>query len=224
MYVHNQRFPPIFSKVRARLNPSFETNNARLRRRGVVGFSLVEVALAVAIIAVAYTGILALLPNGLNIFRQAMDATVSSQIIQRVLNEAKETDFNALIAGSTGTTNETILAINSLDPSKGTVRWFDDQANELSSPNDAIYHVITRIMPATALPKTGTATSDNANLATVTVQVANNPVNRPLAFESGGASDQNKPMRNLWNGAYQSNPSSKVVPVLTASAVISRNQ
>ena len=211
--------------MRKRSNILAETSDARIRRRLVAGFSLVEVALAVAIIAVAYTGILALLPNGLNVFRQALDATVSSQIIQRVLNEAKETDFSALITGSTGATNETFLAINALDPAKGTVRWFDDQANELSSPNDAIYHVNTRIMPATALPRTGTGgVPDNANLATVTVQVANNPGNRPLAFESGGANDQSKPLRNLWSGAYQSNPSSKVVQMVTASAVIARNQ
>ena len=201
----------------------------RVRRtRGEQGFSLVEVTLAVGIVAFGIVGIIGMLPTGLNVFRQAMDASVGSQIIQRVLNEAQQSDFDALIAGSTwvggatGTVNETILAKNALDPAKGTVRWFDDQANELVSSAEAVYHVNTRIMPTTALPKTGTGTKDNINLATVTVQVANNPSNRQLAFESGGASDQNKPMRNLWSGAFFGT-TAKIVPLVTVSSVVARN-
>lgn len=193
-------------------------------KRSSQGFSLVEVTLAVGIVAVAFLGIFALLPTGMNIFRQAMDATVGSQIIQRVLNEAQQSDFDALIAGSTGATNETILAKNALDPAKGPVRWFDDQANELTSATNAVYHVLTRVTPATAMPKTGTSTSDNTSLATVTVQVANNPNNQTLAFEAGGPTDQGKPLRNLWSGAYSSNPSAtKAVPLITASTVVARN-
>lgn len=190
---------------------------ARMQR----GFSLVEVALAVAIFAFAFVGIFALLPAGLNQFHQALNTSVASQITQRILSEAQESDFDSLIAGGTGDANETILAKNALDPSS-TVRWFDEQANELTSASGAIYHALTRVTPASALPKTGTSTLDNPHIATVTVQVANNPSGRALAFESGSASDDQKPLRNLWSGAFASNPSVKVVTVVTASTVVAR--
>ena len=207
--------------------PGVIKNKGRCRAPGLTGsqsgFSLVEVSLAIGIMAFAFVSIFGLLPIGLNVFRQAIDTSVSSQIIQRVLNDAQETDFDQLTLGATGATNETLLAKNTLDPAKGTVRWFDDQGNELPAATGAIYHVNTRIMPATTLPKAGTSTTDNKNLATVTVQVANNPGNRQLAFETGGSSDQDKPLRLLWSGAYQGS-TAVTVPLVTFSAVVARNQ
>lgn len=184
--------------------PSFRRPNARKRS----AFSLVEVTLAIGVMAFALLAIFGLLPTGMGVFRQALDTSVSSQIIQRVLNDARETDFAYLIQDAS---NQTITAPTGVK----AVRYFDDQGNELSVPAGAIYQVNTRIMPQTTLPTTDPNALANTNLATVTVQVANNPGNQLLASGTN----------NLWTGAYQTNTANTgVVPMITYSAVVSRNK
>jgi prepilin-type N-terminal cleavage/methylation domain-containing protein len=51
----------------------------------VSGFSLVEVALSLAILAVGMVGVLALLPVGLDSARQVHNETVASQIVRGVI-------------------------------------------------------------------------------------------------------------------------------------------
>jgi len=185
--------------------------------------------LAIGVIAFAFIAIFGLIPSGLRIFRQAMDASVGSQIAQRVVSDAQQTDFDQLITDEGG---NTITGVNATG--RKAVRYFDEQGNELlnsdgsipqSAPPKAIYHVNTRITPATTLPKKGTSTADNANLATVTIQVAYNPGNLPLVLEEGSPSDQDKPMRNLWTGAFQRNKTdTAAAPILVYSTLVSKNK
>ena len=141
---------------------------AHCRRRLARGFTLVECALALAIIAIAFVPIFGLLPMGLNTFRQAINYSIGSNIAQFLFNEAQQTDFNILTA----------------DP--GTprpVRYFDDQGSEIktaSSPS-IIYLANTRVLATTAYPGT---TPDNASVATVTIQIAYNPSNQALVTDS----------------------------------------
>jgi uncharacterized protein (TIGR02598 family) len=159
------------------------------RRRKVMGFTLVEVTIAMGVVAFGFIAILGLLPKGLTTFRSAMDNSVGAQIAQIVLNDSQQQDFDTLIAN--GSTN--------------SVRYFDDQANELrvSDRSRAIYHANTRILLGTGMP--GAAT--NMNLVTVTIQVANNPGNRPLLTESNST---------LWKQG--------VMNMVTFSSQISRNK
>src|SRR5947207_4035315 len=60
-------------------------------------FSLIEVVLAVGVVAFAFVAILGLIPAGMSQFRQAIDTSVCSQIAQRVINDSQETDFTTLI-------------------------------------------------------------------------------------------------------------------------------
>lgn len=90
------------------------------------GFSLVEVVLAIGVVAFAFVAIFSLLPVGMGVFRQAMDTSVSAQIVQRVVGDATETEFEQLIA----------------NPAKGNyyalpVRYFDDQGTEVKVSNPA---------------------------------------------------------------------------------------
>ena len=201
-------------------------------------FSLVEVALSLGIAVFAIVTVFSLLPMGLSNFRQAMNTSIGSQIAQRVLNDAQQSDFDALI---TDYQNNTIAGTNAtgLKP----CRFFDDQGVEIAPTNSSagdpraapsgltdtekrriVYWVNTRVMPATAVPKAGTSTQDNASLATVTVQVAHNPGNLNLAFDSGSPSDQNSSLRNLWTGAYASAPTNKVVSIKSYRALVSRSK
>lgn len=197
----------------------------RLRRIRRAGFSLIEIMLAIGIIAFAFIAIFGLIPGGLRIFRQAMDASVGSQIAQRVVSDAQQTDFDQLVTDENG---NAITGVNSTG--RKAVRYFDEQGTEIDATDaalvaKAIYHVNTRVTPATRLPKSGTSTGDNTNLATVTIQVAYNPGNQPLVLEGGAAGEQDKPMRNLWTGAFQRNTNdTAAAPILIYSTLVSKNK
>lgn len=162
------------------------------------GFSLVELTIAIAVLAFAFIAIFGLLPAGLNTFHRSMDTSVGSQIMQRIITEAQQTDFDILV----GSNREPFLA-------EPTPRYFDEQGNEVSSPDLAIYQVNMRITPITATPRTGAAPveSGNVHLATLTVQMASKrgPGSLPVDGDS-----------LLW--ADRGNT------VSTSSALISRNQ
>jgi uncharacterized protein (TIGR02598 family) len=150
--------------------------SARLPRRLARGFTLIECALALAIIAVAFVPIFGLLPMGLNTFGQAINYSIGSNIAQLLFNEAQQTDFNVLTA----------------DPGTARpVRFFDDQGSEVKTAGSPsiIYHANTKVLAPTAYPG---ATTPNTNVATVTIQVARNPSNGTLVTD---------PATGLWSGA-----------------------
>src|SRR2546430_586204 len=78
--------------------------NLRNLYRRKAAFSLVEVVTSIGIAAFAFISVLGLIPTGLNTFRQAVDTSVGSQIMQRVINEAQQTDFDRLVTDKDGTT------------------------------------------------------------------------------------------------------------------------
>lgn len=140
-------------------------------------FSLVEVVMAIGIVAFAFISVLGMIPTGLSTFRQAMNTSVGSQIAQRVINDAQQMDFLTL-------SNQT----------SGSFRYFDDQGNELDvsaqgdAPSNAIYHVRMVVTGSTATPSSSSAGAVNPNLATVKVQVAANPGQKPIAWDGAGFS------------------------------------
>ena len=140
-------------------------------------FSLVEVVLAIGIVAFAFVAILGLLPVGMTTFRQAMDTATGSQIIQRVINEAQQTDFPTLI-------KEPRLE-----------RYFDDQGNEVESLPESIYTVEVRVAAITQLPAESNL-GESPSLATVMVKVVNNPGHDPDPF------DTLKPFHKIEQTAY----------------------
>ena len=151
-------------------------------------FTLIEIVIALGIIGFAVVPMVGLLGVGLNTFRAATEVSVGTQISQRIINELQQTDFDALIKA----------------PSN-SIRYFDDQGNETgTSKSNSIYQVNTRISPATELPVSET----NSNLATATIQVANNPGQLALVFASG---------QTLW--------AAKVgISISTFFTVVSRNK
>jgi len=179
----------------------------RARTAKAAGFSLVEVCLAIGIVAFGLLAVIGLLPAGTDIFRQSIQTTVASQILQQAISEANETDFDQLIKDSAGS------AIPAGTTGVKAIRYFDEQGKELAQPALAVYHVNTRVQSATDSPATPAFT--NLNLATVTVQVAHNPGGRALANETDAT------LSNLWSGAY-AGETTRVVPIFTASSLVSR--
>jgi uncharacterized protein (TIGR02598 family) len=69
---------------------------ASAKAGGLAGFSLVEVIIALGIVAFAFVPLMGLLPVGLTSFRSAIDQTVLSQIVQQIGNESQQSDFDAV--------------------------------------------------------------------------------------------------------------------------------
>jgi len=158
-----------------------------------------------------------------------MGTTVGTQIAQRVIAEAQQTDFDLLIDGvSRDDSTQDGLTFRAPARNDERLRYFDEQGNEVVPLNPdslteeekrrIIYYVNTRIMVRT--PRPSTDSGRNAiDLATVTVQVATNPGNReiPIHIAPPAADDVTDPERNLFK------PDIKM-PISTWSAMIARNQ
>jgi uncharacterized protein (TIGR02598 family) len=136
----------------------------KVQRLRTKAFSLVEVVLAIGVVAFAFLAMFGLLPVGMTTFRQAVDTTIGSQIVLRIINEAQQTDYPTLIANPT------------------SQRYFDDQGNEVASLNNSIYTAEITISAPTSLPNT--STPDSTSLATVSVKFGNNPGHSPTPFDA----------------------------------------
>lgn len=190
-------------------------------------FSLVEVTLSIGVVAFAFVSLFALIPVGLDTFREGMGTTVGAQIAQRVIAEAQQTDFDLLIDHiSREDSTQDGLTFRAPARNDERLRYFDEQGSEVIPLNPAsltgaekqkiIYHVNTRVMIRT--PRPGTGVNRNAiDLATVTVQVATNPGNREIPIHNAAAGDASEPERNLFK------PDTKM-SISTWSAMIARNQ
>jgi uncharacterized protein (TIGR02598 family) len=71
-------------------------------------FSLIEVVLSLGIIAFAFVAIVGLIPVGLQTFRDSVDKTVETQIVQKLTAIAQQTEFSKLddVAGASDTAPE----------------------------------------------------------------------------------------------------------------------
>lgn len=146
--------------------PPLKEDGGRIRaakHRGTSGFSLVEVVLAIGIVGFGLVTTMGLLPVGLNTFHQAIDTSVHAQIVQQVVNDVQQTDFDTLVNSGTLVS-----------------RYFDDQGNEKKSTQPYIYQVRVTATATTNLP----AGSASSNLATVTIDIANNPGHLSNPFSS----------------------------------------
>lgn len=142
-------------------------------------FSLVEVVLALGIMAFGLVPLMALLPIGLKMHRQAIDTTVSSQIVARVAQEAQQTDYSNLPDGG----------------SQPLTYCFDDQGNLLATGNSRslfasckdpkrIYDVQATVNKIADLPGSGAATR-SPSLARIQIDIAPNKAADPSVFTSG---------------------------------------
>jgi uncharacterized protein (TIGR02598 family) len=154
----------------------------------------VEVVLAIGVISFAFVAILGLLPAGLQQFRQAMDTSVCAQIAQRIILDCQQTDLTNLNPSNSQAPYFQAV-VYSAQASAGNarkIRYFDEQGNEIlpagTTPSSQelaqiVYHVNTRIAPATGLPGTAGQVV-NTGLATITVQVAFNPSGKTIPINA----------------------------------------
>ncbi len=193
-----------------------------IHRAKARAFSLIEVALALGIAAFAVVLLIALLPAGLNLFRTSLNTSVGAQIFQRIVNDAEQSDFDALLAQASAPAAGGDFSVLPL-------RYFDDQGTEVVSaskdnlaPGEAsrvVFEARVRVSKPgessvgaqsatafTSLPASpGQQRFDPRDAVFLTVQIAFNPGGALLPVDS----------RQLWtaSGAH----------IVTHSAVIARN-
>lgn len=157
----------------------------RLRRSSSrdSGFSLVEVALAIAVIAFAFVALLGLLPAGLTTFRRALDISICTEIAQRLVADAQGADFDIvtdrehLPAYAKG--KDFSFRAPDARQDGGGIRFFDEQGNEILhtvggsavkldkvedlTPDErlrVVYHVNVRVVPRVTPPTGGVNGAD----------------------------------------------------------------
>ena len=200
------------------------------------GFTLIEVAIAVAILAVSLVALLGLMPAGMTNFRKAMDTSITAQIAQRILLDMEQADFDQVIdaandKGNSPSTFTFTAPTRALVQGAQQFRYFDDQGSELILSNNGttltaaqktalVYQVNVRIMPKAAQPADSKISGD---VALVTVQVARNPTNRTLPVYRKQVSEESISYRNLYD---PTDPVIKQngVQIYTYSALIGKNQ
>lgn len=179
--------------------------------------------LALGIVAFAFVGLLGMLPVGLSTFRQAIDTTVSAQIVQRIVSDAEQSDFDLLSKKAVSSdANFFVLP----------TRYFNDQGSEVipaatSGPTPTEYARIvyqvrvrgsqpgpanTQNAPAdnfTSLPQEGSRFHPR-DTTFLTIQIANNPGNRTLSLGS----------QQLWDPAGAAKMG---LALTTQSAIVTRN-
>jgi uncharacterized protein (TIGR02598 family) len=79
------------------MRPITSTSSRRPGRLSAA-FTLIEAVLAIGVVSFAMMGILGLVPVGLATFRNAMNLTVESAIVQELSGELQRTDFTNLAA------------------------------------------------------------------------------------------------------------------------------
>jgi uncharacterized protein (TIGR02598 family) len=156
---------------------------------GVNAFSLVEVTLALGIVAFSLVTLLGLMPLGLATFHKAVETSISSQIVQQVVTDVEQTDFSQLTTSTSGVTQ---LGL----------RYFDDQGNELPSASSpgAIYQVNV-VVNATPVLSGGSSTAP-PSLACLTIDIVTNPGNAPLTYNTGSLTVVSNPTHGIYVSRY----------------------
>jgi len=138
------------------------------RSRLSAAFSLVEVVLAVGIMALGVVTILGLLPHGMEISRKTANELAETRIIEQLVAELQSSEWDDIEGAK-----QTISA---------QTRYFDDQGLELAETDSDLEALVTYVARVRVpdlnvrLPTNATAISENQNLRRVTIEVASVPL------------------------------------------------
>lgn len=93
-------------------------------------FSLVEVALAIGLVAFGFVALLGVVPVGLNSSQKAMHSGLQSQILQEICSEIQLSQFKEF---------------NEPDFAARFPKYYDDQGRQIDSTNPALSHSLILI-------------------------------------------------------------------------------
>ena len=141
----------------------------KLVRDNRAGFSLVEVAMALAIMGFACVSLIGMIPIGITSFHQAMGNTVESEVVQNLSNDILLASFNDLYQYN------------------GQSYYYDADGSPLTSASGAVYTATVGMVgldstnSPLALTNNGVATTStpvntSAYRLTITITCINNPL------------------------------------------------
>ncbi len=154
------------------LRPLAVVSRRRQRKlRGHRAFSLVEVTLALGIVAFAFVSVLGLVPVGLTNFRGAMENSIKSQILQQVASDVRQTGFLKL-------------------QEKQPLRYFDEQGTVKGTSLDPLTpeemsQVLYEVNTVAQVPSPVLG-GDLSGMATIVIEIVRNPGRKPLQIDSLG--------------------------------------
>jgi uncharacterized protein (TIGR02598 family) len=124
----------------------------RIRRK--TAFSLVEVTMALGVVAVSLTSMLALMPAGLRIFRDSVESSARADILRKVTSELQQMPFSVLKSSVGGQSQE---------------RHFSDQGVEVAEKD---FFSLRCVVGASANLLTGSSSAyDNVFLVPVQIEI-----------------------------------------------------
>lgn len=125
------------------------------RKRTKAGFNLVEVVLAMCVIAIAFTSLFGVMPVALQNYRHAMSMTTAANILAKVSSDLQQTSADQ---------------INLMVGTAPNKRYFDDEGQDVTGTSHqgaALYEVDYRAIPA----KTSVFNTDNPALIPITLDL-----------------------------------------------------
>lgn len=125
-------------------------------RRSTAGFSLVEVALAVAIAALGIITCLGLLPEGLEMSRRTSEMAINSNILEQIIRDMENTSWSYL------------------NTQTGKVRrYYNDQGTQVTEQASDITYVVEIDFSIPAyLPASTAPLAEQANLKRLIIRMA----------------------------------------------------
>jgi uncharacterized protein (TIGR02598 family) len=158
------------ASMKNQINRSTLSNAVALRN---AGFSLVEVVLAVGIMALGVVTILGLLPHGMEMSRKTANEQAETRIVDQLIGEVQAADWT------------TMSGIVSASSSKVILKYFDDQGLELGAGSgnldDLVYLARVRLLDNSEIDR-GARIPSTSNLA--------NPFLRRVQVEVAVTQDQ----------------------------------
>ena len=123
------------------------------RQRKKLGFSLIEICVAVGIVATVMVALLGMIPTGLNTVNEAADTMAEIRIAQQVIGEMQMADWE------------------DIDSWDSKPYYYDIEGNKLDSPEDGLvkYTCRVEIRNDVSLPLVD---QENRYLKNITVKVA----------------------------------------------------
>ncbi len=175
MKIYHFSFPPAaFLRLGCKYRPT------------CAGFSLVEVTLALGIVAFSLLTLVGLIPMGLTTFHKAINTSVSSQIVQQVVTDVQQTDFSQFTV-------------------QNPLRYFDDQGNQIGTvanpPSNGLAGMVYQVNVIVNAPTQVPGGSSSSNLASVIIEIVSNPGNQALTYDSGHSVKQD-PSHGIFVSRY----------------------
>ena len=113
------------------------------------GFSLIEVMLALGVIAIGLIAIVGMIPQGVQASRDAADNTLSATIAHDIFDTIRADPFTSVNLSGLGFPT---ALYNLQNPALGILAYFDAQGLTPATPQDRYYKIALNFQPQSGLP------------------------------------------------------------------------